>query len=156
MTNMEVLVKSIDCAIWELGEAFSGLQDEDLWKRPSPEVLSVGELAAHCAYGEIQAFMGGDLESPLNTSAAEYYPHTVATPFSLPMTADEVFSEIKRVHEACKASILSEPKEYEDQNPWRADWTWGYSLIYIAFHYAYHTGQMYSVRHLLGHETADN
>jgi hypothetical protein len=34
--------------------------------------------------------------------------------------------------------------------------TYGSYLEYAVFHTAYHVGQMYSVRHLLGEQTPDN
>lgn len=143
-------------AIFELGEAFKGLPDGDVWTRPDPRLLSVGELAAHVVYGEVDTFFGDHFESPLFTSMARYYTSHAGHPFALPMTADEVLAEVVRVHEACKASISANPPSAESPNPFRQGWTWGFALEYQAFHIAYHTGQMYSVRHLLGHETVDN
>jgi hypothetical protein len=52
MANLELLIKALDTAHWELGEAFKGLSDEDVWKRPHPRLLSVGELASHIAFWE--------------------------------------------------------------------------------------------------------
>jgi uncharacterized damage-inducible protein DinB len=39
---------------------------------------------------------------------------------------------------------------------WPAHSNYGEYLRYAAFHIAYHTGQMYSARHLLGEVTPDN
>ncbi len=45
----------------------------------------------------------------------------------------------------------------EKDDPYHVQWeTWGNLVQYQVFHVAYHTGQIYSVRHLLGHETEDN
>ena len=41
MTHEEALIP-IDHAIWEMSEAFDGLQDGDLWVRPHPRLLSIG------------------------------------------------------------------------------------------------------------------
>jgi uncharacterized damage-inducible protein DinB len=46
--------------------------------------------------------------------------------------------------------------DFSAKLPNRDDWAWGDTLQYMAFHIAYHTGQMYSARHLMGHETANN
>jgi len=157
MAALDLLVKALDTAHWELSEAFKGLPDGDVWKRADPRLLSVGELAAHIAYWEARSFVGeGVIESPLIVEAARYYTSNSTAPFTLPMGAEEVFGEVKRVHEAAKASFLANPHDSEDKNPNRDDWTWGWTLEYQAFHVAYHTGQIYSVRHLLGHETVDN
>lgn len=154
MTHEEAL-KPMNSAIWEMSEAFEGLKDEDLWVRAHPRLLSVGELAAHVAYGEIR-WIHPEFESPLNLESVGYYLNSVDQPQQLNMGAKELYDEVKRVHEACKARILDLCPDLGSKHPDREDWTWGYTLEYMAFHIAYHTGQMYSVRHLMGHETNDN
>jgi len=156
MTEVELLMKALDEAHWELGEGFQGLPDEDVWRRPAPSLLSVGELASHIAFWEAQSFLGEGFESPLTTKAAHYYTTSIDRPLVLNLTAVEVLEEVKRVHEACKAALSSVPHSMEDPSPHREGWTIGYTLRYQAFHVAYHAGQIYSVRHLLGHQTTDN
>ncbi|MBS1724699.1 MAG: DinB family protein [Armatimonadetes bacterium] len=156
MAAFDVLIKSLDSSVWEMSEAFKGLPDADVWQRPDPRLLSVGELAAHVAYWEALSFLGEGFESPLTKDLPRYYTSNVSQPFTANLGAEAVFNEVKRIHEACKAAFLSQPHELAELNPFRQDWTWEYVFIYQAFHFGYHTGQMYSVRHLLGHETADN
>lgn len=157
MASLDLIVKALDAAHWELSEAFKGMPDEDVWKRPDPRLLSVGELAAHVAYWEARSIIGeGGIDSPLIVEAARYYTSNSKEPFELPMGAEQVFGEVKRVHEAAKAAFLANPHDSEEPNPNRDDWSWGWTLEYQAFHVAYHTGQMYSVRHLLGHQPVDN
>lgn len=154
MTHEEAL-KPMDSAIWEMGEAFDCLSDDDVWVRAHPRLLSVGELAAHVAFSEAR-WLHPSLESPLVTPGASYYPVTLAQPLAIPMGAAALYGEVKRVHEACRAHVLETRPDLSGTLPGRDDWTWGYALEYTAFHIAYHTGQIYSVRHLMGHETADN
>ena len=156
MANLDLLVKALDTSIWELSEAFKGLPDDDLWTRPHPKLLSVGEIAAHLAYWEAKSFFGDTFDSPLAAHAARYYTSNVSEPFQLELSASEVYAEVKRIHEACKASFHANPHDSDEPNPYRVDWTWGFTVEYQVFHVPYHTGQIYSVRHLLGHETADN
>lgn len=157
MANLDLLVKALDTAHWEMSEAFKGLPDADVWRRAHPRLLSVGELAAHIAYWEAQSFLGeGGAESPLFMPEARYYTANADEPFSLDLGAEAVLAEVQRIHALCKATFAADPKDSEHPNPNRNDWTWGWTLEYQAFHVAYHTGQMYSVRHLLGHETVDN
>lgn len=156
MTEQERLLEALDSAQWELSEGLQGIPDEDVWKRPDPRLLSVGELAAHVAYWEAQSFFGDGFESPLVQTAARYYSSSVDEPFGLAMNGEAVLAEIARVHEACKAAFLASPPEMSEKNLHRGDWTWGYTLQYQAFHVAYHAGQIYSVRHLLGHTSPDN
>lgn len=154
MTHEEAL-KPMDSAIWEMGEAFGELADADLWVRPHPRHLSIGELAAHVAYGEIR-WLHPTLASPLSREDVGYYPHSVEHPLALELGAVALYDEVRRVHEACKAHVLRLRPELGQQLPTRSDWTWADALEYMAFHIAYHTGQIYSVRHLLGHDTPDN
>ena len=156
MANLDLLVKALDTAIWEMGEAFKNLPDQDAWKRAHPRLLSVGELAAHVAYWEGKSFFPDGVESPLSVEAAQYYTGTAGAPFQLKLSAEEIYAEVKRIHGICKSEFVANPHDSEEQNPCRKGWTWGTTLEYQAFHVAYHTGQMYSVRHLLGHETTDN
>lgn len=157
MANLDLLVKALDAAHWEMSEAFKGLPDADVWRRPDPRLLSIGELAAHVAYWEAQSFLGDQMtNSPLTTPAARYYTSNSVEPFELPLFAEEVLQEVQRIHALCKAAFAANPHDSEEPNPNRDNWTWGWTLEYQAFHVAYHTGQMYSVRHLLGHEPVDN
>lgn len=157
MASLDLLLKALDTAHWEMSEAFRGLADEETWLRPHPRLLSVGELAAHVAYGEATWMLGaGGVESPFVTPAVRYYLSAVEAPFRLDLGAEGALEEVRRVHAACKSSFLGEPRDSEDPNPGRDGTTWGSTLEYMAFHVAYHTGQIYSVRHLLGHSTVDN
>ena len=157
MASLDLLVKALDTAHWEMGEAFKGLPDADVWRRPDPRLLSVGELAAHVAYGEAQWLLGeAGMESPLVNAAVHYYTTNVERPFKVPMGADELLREVQRVHSVCRKVFSEDPPDSEALCPHREGATWGFVLEYSAFHVAYHTGQIYSVRHLLGHETVDN
>lgn len=153
--TLDEALRPLDSAIWEMSEAFQGLPDADVWVRPHPRLLSIGELGAHVAYG-MWTHLRPALESPLIHEAARYYPHAVPRPFALAMGAEALYAEVQRVHAACRDHVLRVAPDLAAPLPQRNEWTWGYALEYTAFHAAYHTGQMYSVRHLMGHETADN
>lgn len=153
---MDTLLTALDTAIWELGEAFTDMPDADLWTRPHPKLLSVGELGGHIGYGLNKWMALGEIESPLNEDELRYYPYTLEQPTQVALTSDEMYAEIKRVHELCKAAFAERNPSADDKHPVREEFTWGAALEYQVFHVAYHTGQIYSVRHLLGHETVDN
>jgi len=73
------------------------------------------------------------------------------------MTAEQVCSEMLRVHEEAVAhfkALNPDPDTHIPGCP--TGFTYGQYLEYAVFHIAYHTGQMYSVRHLLGEKTPDN
>ncbi|MFN3961541.1 MAG: DinB family protein [Fimbriimonadaceae bacterium] len=144
----------MDLAIWEMSEAFDGFPAADLWVRPHPHLLSVGELAVHVAYSEMR-WLHPELESPLNQPRAGYYSDSVDEPLELPLGPTELYDKVQRVHEACRARIQGMQPNFNTKLPSRDDWSWGDTLQYMAFPIACHTGQMYSARHLMGHEPAN-
>jgi len=158
---------------FEVGEAFKDLSDDKVWVRPAEGLLSVGELAGHVAYWEAVRYAGSGqvgswqpdlgtcrIKSPLVQKHFHYYGHTLADP--LPddvkaMTAAEVHQELGRVHQESMKSLLASGAGLDDQVPGWPDSSKVKNFItYSLFHISYHTGQMYTVRHLLGDVTPDN
>lgn len=152
-------------------EAFKGLEDGHVWARPTKALLSVGELAGHIAYWEAVRFAGeGEngsssrdlatckVKSPLLDQRFGYYTTTITTSPTaeqLAMDAEQVCNELQRVHQEAMACLKALNPDMESPAP---HWHSSYDelLRYVAFHIAYHTGQMYSVRHILGEVTPDN
>lgn len=168
---LETYLRLLDDGYFEIGEAFKGLADENVWKRPAAGLLSIGELAGHVAYGEmVHLASGGEdaesdpaqrkLSSPLLDTRFRYYPTTMETQPSeehLAMTAEQVYAELRRVHEESVAAFKELNPDLDSSPPGHPpNSTYRYWLGYMVFHLAYHTGQIYSVRHLLGEETPDN
>ncbi len=160
---MDTLIEAWDEAHGEFAIAFGGLSDEDVWRRAHPKLLSVGEIAGHVAYAQAVWTMGGGnhspdlaklpIESPFLQQAFRYCTSSVDHPYALDMGSAQVLEEVARVHEAAKDTVAGKEKD----EPYPGQWgTWGNLVQYQAFHVAYHTGQAYSVRHLLGHKTEDN
>jgi hypothetical protein len=162
--------------IFEAKEAFSGLADENTWKRPAEGLLSVGEIAGHVAYWMAVRLAGDDdappwvshegdlskcrVSSPLVDRRFRYYPATLAEPPSpehLAMTAQQVCDEMVRVISESWAFFKSRGVDLDAREPsWPENFSYRAMVEYLIFHVAYHTGQMYTVRHLLGEETPDN
>ena len=168
---VEAYLKNLELGYYEVPFAFEGLADTNVWKRPAPGLLSVGELAGHIAYWEAVRFAGEGGEQPPDLSKCRvssplidhrfaYYPNTIASEPSEPhkaMTAKQVCRELVRVHEESVAHFTALNPALESTPPgWPPKQTYTQFLTYAAFHVSYHTGQMYSVRHLLGEETPDN
>lgn len=175
---VEAYLKVLELGYYEAKFAFEGLADENVWKRPAEGLLSVGELAGHIAYWEAVklAGEGGDqgvrwdipepdltkcrVSSLLIDHRFGYYPDTIANPPSeqhRAMTAEQVWKELSRVHEEAVAHFKALNPDLESPPPgWSPPYTYSEFLRYAAFHVSYHTGQMYSARHLLGEETPDN
>ncbi|MER3495594.1 MAG: hypothetical protein C4320_01465 [Armatimonadota bacterium] len=143
--------------------ALEGLGDDDLWVRPHPRLWSVGELAGHVTYGKVRHLTAGIPEdapdriiSPLLDPRFRYYSDEVDEPTIIPFQVTEVLAEMTLIHARVRALIIElDPNASDIVSP-ASQWTWGYTLEYMAFHLAYHAGQVYSVRHLLGHTTHDN
>ena len=163
MTNLAPLIDAWDEGHREFAISMGNFPLEDLWKRPHPRLLSVGEIAGHVAYWQAVwgTGEGNDrpdvstlpIQSPLIDHGFRYYTLSVETPYRVELSPEDVLAEVLRVHEAVKALVII--KNIED--PYPGQWgTWGNFVQYQAFHVAYHTGQIYSVRHLLGHHTEDN
>lgn len=169
---VETYLRVLELGYYEVQFAFEGLADENVWKRPAPGLISVGELAGHIAYWEAVRLAGGGenhqkpdlsacpVSSPLLDDRFAYYPKTIATPPSeqhRSMTADAVYRELLRVHEEAVAHFNKRNPDPGTTPPgYPPEWTYGEMLKYLGFHIAYHTGQMYSARYLLGEEPPDN
>ncbi len=170
---LETLIGGLELGFFEVTEAFKGLADENVWKRPSIGLLSVGELAGHIAYWEAVRLGCEATEQDLRPDLTKcnitsllvdhrfrYYPDTLNTTPStlqLSMTSAAVCQELLRIHQESVALLRALNPDLTSPVPW---WQPGSNyaeyLRYATFHVAYHTGQMYSVRHLLGETTPDN
>ncbi len=168
---LETYLKLLELCYFEITEAFKGLADENVWKRPVPDLLSVGELAGHIAYWEAVRFAGDSPDGSCSRDLANckvcsnlldprfgYYTTSIESPPSkehFDMTAAQVQAELERVHEETTGFLKALNPDLGAPAP---HWHSNYEdlLRYLVFHVAYHTGQMYSVRHLLGEKTPDN
>ncbi len=162
MSTLTTLIEAWDEGHRELGIALDGVPDDDLWLRPHPRLLSIGEVAGHIAFAQTVWIVGQDyrcdlsqlsVQSPLVDSAFRYYSVCIEQPaVVLDMNASAVWEEVQRVHREVKATL--EGRNADDPV---ANWeTWGNLMQYQVFHVAYHTGQIYSARHIFGHQTEDN
>lgn len=169
---LEAYLEVLELCYFEVKEAFGGLRDENVWKRPAENLLSVGELAGHIAYWEAVRFAGEGGEhprpdlmkckvsSPLIDHRFHYPPFTLTLSPSeqqSAMTAEQVLAELLRVHQESVAHFKKEDPDLEGHREgWPPEQTYGVFLRYNTFHVAYHAGQIYSARHLLGEVTPDN
>jgi len=166
---LEAYLEALEEGYFEVKFAFEGLADENVWKRPAEGLLSVGELAGHIAYGESMRFAGDggndaadrvkfQVNSILLDHRFRYYPLAAPpTEELLAMTAEQVCSELLRVHNESMAHFKALNPDLDGVPPGQPEYfTYRACLKYAAFHIAYHTGQMFTARHLLGEETPDN
>ncbi len=164
---VEACLKLLELGYYELKIAFEGLADEHVWKRPAPGLLSAGELAGHHAFWEATRLAGDGpdparcrVSSPLIDTRFRYYSTNLETTPSeehLAMTAEQVCQELLRVHEETLTHFRAQNPDPATRIPGcPTGFTYAEYLEYAVFHLAYHTGQIYSARHLLGEETSDN
>lgn len=168
---LEAYLEILEEAYYEVKFAFEGLADENVWKRPAEGLLSVGEHAGHIAYWEAMRFAGDggngdvalvkfDIDSVLLDHHFRYYPSTLATSPSAKLTtltAEQVCNELLRVHAEAMERFKALNPDLDGVPPGQPEYfTYRASLKYGSFHVAYHTGQMFAARHLLGEETPDN
>ena len=72
------------------------------------------------------------------------------------MGAEAVCAELLRVHKESVKYLLVANPPMDVKLQGLDGWTYEENLKYTIFHVAYHTGQMYSARHLLGETPPDN
>lgn len=170
---LDFYLKAIDLGYFEVSEAFKDLADEHVWLRPTVGLLSIGELAGHIAHMEAIRFAGNrddgscspdfsdsQIKSPLLDPRFRYYSTTLdstSTEEQLQLKAKQVWEELDRVHREAMAHLKVRNPDLKSPAPyWSPQSNYGELLHYVAFHVSYHTGQMYSVRHLLGDTPPDN
>ena len=161
MHDIRTLIEVWDEAHRELMISLGGVETDDLWVRPHERLLSIGEIAGHVAYWETERCFAKDsvpFESSLIDDRFRYYTGSVGETVVLDVSAEEVRKELEAIHAAAKASVEALNPGPEELVAWLPGdwWNWYGNLQYMGFHVAYHTGQIYSARHILGHETEDN
>lgn len=150
----------------ELQIALHGLTDQHLWTRPHQNLLSIGELAGHIAFCEAALVTKRwdaqsrtepiPISSPLVDHRFGYYTSILHEPVALVLSAADLATEISSVHDRASQIVFDLDPSGKDLANGSDRATWENVLQYMGFHVAYHTGQIYAVRHLLGHETEDN
>ncbi|HEY3331939.1 MAG TPA: DinB family protein [Capsulimonadaceae bacterium] len=168
---LDAYLEVLDDAYFEVKEAFDGLADENVWKRPADGLLSIGEIAGHVGYWQAVKFASDTKDAEMDVSQCHvksllidprfrYYPGVLAaspSPEQLAMTAAEVGSELQRIHTEAIAYFRTRNLDLDGSLPgYPANFTVRAIVRYAAIHVAYHVGQIYTVRHLLGETTPDN
>jgi hypothetical protein len=141
--------------------------------RPAPSLLSIGEMAGHVAYWQTGRLAGepeGESHHPnlatlpikslLIDRRFGYYPGIIEeapTDEQKAMTAEQVWKELKRVHEEGVAAFRARNIDLDvKMEGWSVGPTYRDVLRYAIFHVSYHTGQIYSARFLFGETPPDN
>lgn len=163
------LVEAWHWMYFETDLLFGGLSEANLHRRPAPGLLCVSEHIAHLARSEasiVNRYMFGQSRESLDDCLfrrPEFgWPPTMVegpvNPELARLTAAEVKSEFLRQHERCYslAQTITLPADHRFDDDWARVTTVRDRLRIAAYHVAYHAGQIYTARHLLGEETPEN
>lgn len=141
----------------DIQTALTGTPNVDLWTRPHPRLLSVGELAGHVAYWEVV-----NVFEPLARPAsflfdprfAELNPNSQPAEFDL--TTEQLTAELARLHGLAVQELQHLNPTANQPVHFRPEVSWKWRVTSMVIHAAYHAGQIYSARHALGHDTPEN
>ncbi len=163
------LVEAWHWMYFETDLAFGGLSPQNLHRRPGPGLLAISEHVAHVVRSEASIINRGlfgqsprQWEDCLLRQPEFGWPPTMLegpiNPELERMSVDEVMDAYLRQHSRCyelaQTCHLSPDHVFKDH--WERCTTVRDRLRIAAYHVAYHTGQIYSARHLLGEETPEN
>lgn len=163
------LIEAWHWMYFETDLVLGGIRPENLHRRPGPGLLSISEHLAHVARSEgsiIRRYLLGEPDEDWQTSVLTRdvfgWPPTMlespVEPDLAQMTLQAVTEEYLRLHQGCyeAAQTLILPAEHRFDDAWNRVVTVRDRLRIAAYHVAYHCGQIYSVRHILGEETPEN
>ena len=163
------LIEAWHWMYFETDLVLGGIQSEHLHRRPALNLLSISEHLAHVARSEasiIFRYLAGVEPhewpaSPLTSERYGWPPTMLEEPLHSELSAmslGEITDEYLRCHDQCyqlaKGLDLSADTSFSDS--WDRVTTVRDRLRIAAYHVAYHHGQIYTVRHLLGEETPEN
>lgn len=163
------LIEAWHWMYFETDLVLGGIRPENLHRRPGPGLLSISEHLAHVARSEgsiIRRYLLCESDEDWQTSVLTRdvfgWPPTMlespVEPDLAQITLKDVTEEYLRLHQGCYEAALTLilPAEHRFDDAWDRVVTVRDRLRIAAYHVAYHCGQIYSVRHLLGEETPEN
>lgn len=163
------LIEAWHWMYFETDLVLGGILPENLHRRPSANLLSISEHLAHVARSEGSIFcryLLGQSDAQWQTSLLTkdvfgWPPTMLESPADedlARLSLEELKAEYLHLHERCYESAkemkLAANHQFHDE--WDRITTVRDRLRIAAYHVAYHCGQIYSTRHLLGEETPEN
>jgi hypothetical protein len=169
MGEIQTLLKFWEFSYLDVSNALKDVQEEHLHVRLEPNALAISEIVAHISYCEAQAILSillgkpkerWGIQSPLFDDRNWYPPEILARPIRSELQAlsiSDVATEFNRVHEFVRAAAqgYDVPAATELKGAWGNEPTVRSHLSYVGYHVAYHVGQIYLTRHLLGETTPE-
>lgn len=167
--EVAALIEAWHWMYFETDLLFEGLSEENLHRRPGPNLIAISEHCAHVARSEASIVERGLFGRPaedwadcLFREAPFGWPPTLLEgpvhPGLQEMSVADVRNKYLGQHERCyqAARHLTLPPEHEFVDAWDRVTSVRDRLRIAAYHVGYHAGQIYSVRHMLGEETPEN
>lgn len=163
------LIEAWHWMYFETDLVLGGIRPENVHRRPGPGLLSISEHLAHVARSEgsiIRRFLLGEdggawQTSVLTRSVFGWPPTMLESPVDRDlsgMSLKDLTDEYLLLHQRCyeAAQTLTLPAQHTFVDDWDRVVTVRDRLRIAAYHVAYHCGQIYSARHLLGEDTPEN
>lgn len=163
------LVEAWHWMYFETDLVLGGIQEDHLHRRPAANLLSISEHLAHVARSEasiIFRYLLGQQpddwpQSPLFHERYGWPPTMLEgaiNPELAKFELKDLSEEYRRCHELCyqAAQTIRHTADHSFSDSWDRVTTVRDRLRIAAYHVAYHHGQIYTVRHLLGEETPEN
>lgn len=169
MIEYQSIVDSLEFNYLDADRALDGVEPSHLHVRINPQTLSISEQVAHIAYCEALGVFGfldersqdeWPVESRLLQPTFWYPPEMLNSPIHndlVTMDLSAIKSEWQNVHRSVVARLRELEQTVDAPMPkaWAPDKTVGGHLRYLSYHVAYHVGQIYLMRHLLGETTPE-
>ena len=167
--ELRCLIESWHWMYFETDLVLGGVKEENLHRRPAPNLLSISEHLAHVARSEgsiICRYLAGESDSEWQTSVLTkqvfgWPPTMLESPTDAElasMSLHEIATEYLALHDRCYqlALTLDLAPDHVFDDAWDRVTSVRDRLRIAAYHVGYHAGQIYTVRHLLGEETPEN
>jgi len=170
MDAKRALIEAWHWSYVDFDMVFEGLSQDHLHVRPGPGTISISEMCAHLLRSEasiVLRYLFGEpaefWEDHFMLKAPYGWPPDILEapidPRLQAMTVEEtklmVYDRHERIYQ--RAFTLDLPLDHKFDDEWSTPApTVEVRLRFAAYHVAYHAGQMYQNRHLLGNPTPDN
>jgi len=152
-----------------MADALDGISPEHLHQRPAPGLISISEQIAHLMRSESSIIGRYIFNEPKTVWAADFMtqfpygwpPDTLLKPVDPRLEALSIADlrlhlDANHIRLLNRARTLELPPDHHFQDDWSGPApTLEVRLRFAAYHVAYHVGQIYQTRHLLGEITPD-
>ena len=164
------LVEAWDWSYVDFDMAFDGMSVETLHRRASPASISIAEMAAHTVYSEASIILRYLLGIPKEEWGDHFmlrdpygWPPRILESPPRPELLKMSVEEVKQAWMEHHRVFVQRLQNFELPADHRFNDEWSDAapdvetrLRFAAYHVAYHIGQIYALRQVLGEETPDN